>query len=185
MPVKLLLAGMAGLMLATPRRRTEGPAAVVAAHADHLAMKAAPINSDWIIRGTPLARIGEHSTSTDQASSTAVWDCTAGEFRWYFNWDETVVIQEGEVHVTDADGEVRLLRAGDIAYFRGGAPGPPGASTITSARSPSCANPSPVRSPRCTGCAMRCVRASTRPSEVIAASGKFKAAGVAITGGAA
>lgn len=120
MPVKLLLAGMAGLMLATPRRRTEGPAAVVAAHADHLAMKAAPINSDWIIRGTPLARIGEHSTSTDQASSTAVWDCTAGEFRWYFNWDETVVIQEGEVHVTDADGEVRLLRAGDIAYFRGG-----------------------------------------------------------------
>ncbi len=120
MPIKLLIAGMAGLMLATPRRRTEGPAAVVAAHADHLAMKAAPINSDWIIRGTPLARIGEHSTSTDEASSTAVWDCTAGEFRWYFNWDETVVIQEGEVHVTDADGEVRLLRAGDIAYFRGG-----------------------------------------------------------------
>jgi uncharacterized protein len=120
MPVKLLLAGMAGLMLARPRRRDEGSAAMVAAHGDHLALKAAPINPDWIIRGTPLARIGEHSTSTDEASSTAVWDCTAGEFRWYFAWDETVVIQEGEVHVTDKDGEERLLRAGDIAYFRGG-----------------------------------------------------------------
>ncbi|KQW32378.1 cupin [Rhizobium sp. Root274] len=107
-------------MLATPRRRSESPAAMVAAHGDHLALKAAPINPEWIIRGTPLARIGEHSTSADEASSTAVWDCTAGEFRWYFGWDETVVIQEGEVHVTDADGEERLLRAGDIAYFRGG-----------------------------------------------------------------
>ncbi len=120
MPVKLLLAGVAGLMLATPRRRSEGSAAMVAAHADHLALKAAPIAPDWIIRGTPLARIGQHSTSADEASSTAVWDCTAGEFRWYFAWDETVVIQEGEVHVTDKDGEERLLRAGDIAYFRGG-----------------------------------------------------------------
>ena len=120
MPVKLLLAGMAGLMLATPRQRRDGSAAMVAAHGDHLALKAAPIAPDWIIRGTPLARIGQHSTSADEASSTAVWDCTAGEFRWYFAWDETVVIQEGEVHVTDKDGEERLLRAGDIAYFRGG-----------------------------------------------------------------
>jgi uncharacterized cupin superfamily protein len=120
MPVKLLLAGMAGLMLATPRSRNEGAAAMVAANSDQLALKAAPIAPDWIIRGTPLARIGQHSTSADEASSTAVWDCTAGEFRWYFAWDETVVIQEGEVHVTDKDGEERVLRAGDIAYFRGG-----------------------------------------------------------------
>jgi uncharacterized protein len=120
MPLKLLLTGMAGVMLAVPRRRAEERPPVVAAHSDHLALKAAPINPDWIIRGTPLARIGEHSTSADEASSTAVWDCTAGEFRWFFGWDETVVIQEGEVHVTGADGSQRLLQAGDIAYFRGG-----------------------------------------------------------------
>ncbi|RKE86498.1 cupin domain-containing protein [Rhizobium sp. AG855] len=120
MPLKLLLAGMAGVMLAAPRRKRDELPPVVAAHGDNLALKAAPINPDWIIRGTPLARIGQHSTSTDEASSTAVWDCTAGEFRWFFGWDETVVIQEGEVHVTGEDGSQRLLQAGDIAYFRGG-----------------------------------------------------------------
>lgn len=121
MPIKLLLVGMAGTLLAAPRsqRLDENPP-VVAAHSDHLALKPAPIKPEWIIRGTPVARIADHSTSTDEASSTAVWDCTAGEFRWYFGWDETVVIQEGEVHVTAEDGSERLLKAGDIAYFRGG-----------------------------------------------------------------
>jgi uncharacterized protein len=119
-PFKLLLTGMAGVMLATPRSKRENLPPVVVAHGDHLALKAAPINPEWVIRGTPLARLGEHSTSTDEASSTAVWDCTAGEFRWFFGWDETVVIQEGEVHVTDDQGEGRVLKVGDIAYFRGG-----------------------------------------------------------------
>ncbi|MBW8282860.1 MAG: cupin domain-containing protein [Rhizobium sp.] len=121
MALKLLLVGMAGTLLAVPRtfRNAEMPP-VVAAHSGHLALKAAPINPEWILRGTPLARVGDHSTSTDEASSTAVWDCTAGEFRWYFGWDETVVIQEGEVHVTAEDGSERLLKVGDIAYFRGG-----------------------------------------------------------------
>ncbi|MBW8320821.1 MAG: cupin domain-containing protein [Arenimonas sp.] len=121
MALKLLLVGMAGTLLAVPRtfRNAEIPP-VVAAHSGHLALKAAPINPEWILRGTPLARVGDHSTSTDKASSTAVWDCTAGEFRWYFGWDETVVIQEGEVHVTAEDGSERLLKVGDIAYFRGG-----------------------------------------------------------------
>lgn len=121
MALKLLLVGMAGTLLAVPRtfRNAEMPP-VVAAHSGHLALKAAPINPEWILRGTPLARVGDHSSSADEASSTAVWDCTAGEFRWYFGWDETVVIQEGEVHVTAEDGSERLLKVGDIAYFRGG-----------------------------------------------------------------
>jgi len=121
MALKLLFVGMAGALVAMPRARREGEQPpLVAASSDHLALKPAPINPDWIIRGTPIARVADHSTSTDEASSTAVWDCTAGEFRWYFGWDETVVIQEGEVHVTAEDGSERLLRAGDIAYFRGG-----------------------------------------------------------------
>lgn len=121
MPLKLLLVGMAGALLASPRNGKAGEnPPVVSANSGHLALKPAPINPEWIIRGTPLARVGDHSTSTDEASSTAVWDCTAGEFRWYFGWDETVVIQEGEVHVTAEDGSERILRIGDIAYFRGG-----------------------------------------------------------------
>jgi len=120
MALKLLLAGMASVALVAPNRRIDAHPPVIAAKGDHLALKAAPINPEWIIRGTPLARIGEHSQSTDEAGLTAVWDCTAGEFRWFFGWDETVVIQEGEVHVTAEDGSQRLLKAGDIAYFRQG-----------------------------------------------------------------
>ena len=121
MALKLLLVGMAGTLLAVPRTlRNEDMPPVVAAHSGHLALKPAPIKPEWILRGTPLARVGDHSSSADEASSTAVWDCTAGEFRWFFGWDETVVIQEGEVHVTAEDGSERLLKVGDIAYFRGG-----------------------------------------------------------------
>jgi uncharacterized protein len=120
MAFKLLLASMASMALMAPSRRGEVKPPVVSAKGDHLALKAAPINPEWIIRGTPLARIGEHSQSADEAGLTAVWDCTAGEFRWFFGWDETVVIQEGEVHVTAEDGSQRLLTVGDIAYFRQG-----------------------------------------------------------------
>ncbi|WP_416796476.1 cupin domain-containing protein [Ciceribacter azotifigens] len=121
MALKLLLVSMAGALATLPKERQLGERPpLVAANSGMLVLKPAPINPDWIIRGAPMARVGDHSTSTDEASSTAVWDCTAGEFRWYFGWDETVVIQEGEVHVTTEDGSERVLKAGDIAYFRGG-----------------------------------------------------------------
>jgi uncharacterized protein len=116
----ILLVGIAGVMAVGSNRTLVALPPVVTGHSEHLLMKAAPINPDWIIRGGPVARVGKHSTSTDEASSTAVWDCTAGEFRWFFGWDETVVIQEGDVHVTDDQGKAQLLKVGDIAYFRGG-----------------------------------------------------------------
>ena len=121
MPIKLLIAGLAGTMAIRNGYR-QAPVAppLVAASSGLLALEAAPIKPEWIIRGTPVARLAHHSSSDDGGGMTAVWDCTAGEFRWFFGWDETVVIQEGEVHVTAEDGTQRLLRAGDIAYFRGG-----------------------------------------------------------------
>ncbi len=94
------------------------PPLVTAASAD-LEMKAAPIDPAWIVSGAPEARMAEHSQSPDKASMTALWDCTAGTFRWYFAWDETVMILEGEVEVTDEQGATRILKAGDIAYFSG------------------------------------------------------------------
>ncbi|WP_074059915.1 MULTISPECIES: cupin domain-containing protein [Rhizobium] len=92
----------------------------VAHSSDHLPMKSTPINPDWIVDGDPQARTAEHSRGHDDASFTAIWDCTAGEFRWFFGWDETVMILEGEVHVTAEDGTERTLRAGDVAFFAGG-----------------------------------------------------------------
>jgi uncharacterized cupin superfamily protein len=92
----------------------------VAHSSDHLPMKSTPINPDWVVSGDPQARTGEHSRGHDDASLTAIWDCTAGEFRWFFGWDETVMILEGEVHITADDGTERTLGAGDVAFFAGG-----------------------------------------------------------------
>jgi len=83
-------------------------------------MQSAPIEPSWILSGDPQARVAAHSQSADKFASTAVWDCTAGTFRWYFGVDETVVILEGEVHVKAEDGSERTLRTGDVGYFRGG-----------------------------------------------------------------
>ena len=101
--------------LATPPKAPP----VVCADAFRMVLKDAPIEPSWVLKGNPVARLAEHSRSADEAAVTAVWDCTAGQFRWYFGWDETVIIQEGEVHVTAEDGSERLLKAGDIAYFKG------------------------------------------------------------------
>ncbi len=87
---------------------------------ESMALESSPINPDWILEGNPQARWYEHSVSDDRAAYTAVWDSTAGTFRWRFDWDETVYILEGDVHVTDQDGRTRTLQAGDVAYFRAG-----------------------------------------------------------------
>jgi len=99
-----------------------GHAAFVAAHLDEIAMHPAPIHPDWIVSGKPVARAGPHSASIDGTTSTAVWDCTAGRFHWSYGWEETVIILEGQVRVTSQDGSVRLLKAGDIAFFAAGTP---------------------------------------------------------------
>ncbi|HWU64735.1 MAG TPA: cupin domain-containing protein [Ensifer sp.] len=92
---------------------------LVAASSAAMEMKPSPIEPTWILSGAPVARVAEHSHSADKAAMTALWDCTAGSFRWHFAWDETVMILEGEVRVTDERGAVRVLKAGDIAYFAG------------------------------------------------------------------
>ncbi|WP_117193086.1 cupin domain-containing protein [Rhizobium terrae] len=92
----------------------------VGACPDALEMKPLPIEPSWVLSGNPQARAAAHSKAADECAATGVWDCTAGSFRWFFGWDETVVILEGEVDVTAEDGTQRILRAGDVAYFKGG-----------------------------------------------------------------
>lgn len=116
LPIQAFMALVAG---ARPLLDLTDMPPLVAASSAAMEMKAAPIEESWIISGKPEARMAEHSSSADRAAMTALWDCTAGSFRWYFAWDETVMILEGEVRVTDANGAVRILKAGDIAYFAG------------------------------------------------------------------
>jgi uncharacterized cupin superfamily protein len=94
--------------------------AIVAASIDAVAMRPAPINPDWVLAGSPVARAGEIARSTDGTTLSAVWDCTAGTFNWHFGVDETVHIVEGEVEVSAAGFAPRVLRAGDAALFRAG-----------------------------------------------------------------
>ena len=83
-------------------------------------MAPSPIKPAWVLSGNPQARTAVHSKADDQCATTGIWDCTAGAFRWYFAWDETVFIVEGEVQVTSKEGHQRTLRAGDVGYFKAG-----------------------------------------------------------------
>lgn len=83
-------------------------------------LQPSPINPEWILAGAPEARMAEWSRSADGTTTTNVWDCTAGRFRWYFAVDEIVHIMDGSVTVSSADHPARTLFAGDAALFRAG-----------------------------------------------------------------
>lgn len=89
----------------------------IAGRAEDIELRDAPINPDWIVSGSPVARAGLHSPSVDGRSSTNIWECTAGSFWWTFYDEETVFILEGSVRVTAESGITRTLKPGDIAYF--------------------------------------------------------------------
>ena len=94
--------------------------AFTAATLELVQMHSAPINPDWIIDGTPVARMAELSRSRDGTTVSVAWDCTAGTFRWYFGIDETVHILAGSVAVAGEDGVERQLNPGDVALFHAG-----------------------------------------------------------------
>lgn len=96
------------------------PSPYIAVRPGDVALEAAPINPEWILSGGPVARSAEIARSDDSAACTAIWDCTAGEFRWYFGVDETVQIIDGEVVVRDESGRETVLRTGDVAFFPAG-----------------------------------------------------------------
>ena len=79
----------------------------------------APIPSDWILEGTPEARVRVMATSDDNTAMTIVWDCSAGTFNWFYNLDETVSVVEGGMLLTDHSG-TRQVKAGDVIYFPAG-----------------------------------------------------------------
>lgn len=119
MVLKLMLAAMVGVAVRNRRADMNTPRPLIASSLDKLEMAPKPIEPSWVIAGNPQARLSLHSRAYDDQATTAIWDCTAGTFRWYFGWDETVMILDGEVHVTGEDGSERTLKAGDIAYFPG------------------------------------------------------------------
>ncbi len=112
LPFALLLATGAGC-----RGAAAGPPRMTASDVRHEALDPAPIKPDWILEGKPVARAKTLTVAPDENFSSALWDCTAGTFRWHFRSDELVHILEGEVTVKSDDGTSRTLRPGDVALF--------------------------------------------------------------------
>ncbi len=103
----------------TGNRRRTGRAARngIFGRATGLPMSPCPIPPDWIRHGRPTTRAVDHSRAVDGLAWTCIWDCTRSAFAWHYDIDETVLILEGEVRVTDANGRTHTLRAGDLGYF--------------------------------------------------------------------
>ncbi len=64
------------------------------------ALTAAPINKDWIEGGDPRASLAILAYSDDRATSTILWECTAGKFTWRYSIDETIYFLDGEVMIS-------------------------------------------------------------------------------------
>src|SRR5580698_11077469 len=79
-----------------------------------------PVTPAWVLEGSPVARIEHLSSSADGTASTYFWDCTAGRFNWFYSFDETLHILEGEVILKDPAGISRRVAAGDTVYFPAG-----------------------------------------------------------------
>ncbi len=81
-----------------------------------------PIQSQWIIDGTPTANAKIVSRSSDGTARTVVWDCTAGRFNWHYSdYDETIYVLEGSARIKSMSGESRVVSAGETVLFRAGA----------------------------------------------------------------
>jgi uncharacterized protein len=84
-----------------------------------IVLDAAPINQDWILQGSPVARNRVIFKSRDGNAWTMVWDCTAGKFNWNYDCDETVHIIDGRVLLTMGP-ETCELHPGDAVFFPAG-----------------------------------------------------------------
>ncbi|ACL56796.1 cupin domain-containing protein [Methylobacterium nodulans] len=84
-------------------------------------LKPAPINPHWVRVGTPEARNALLSRSSDGTASTILWDCTAGEFVWHYDIDETIYFLEGSAIIGDATTTPRRFVAGDVLFLPKGA----------------------------------------------------------------
>ena len=77
---------------------------------------------DWtlpdeaITDGNPVAKGKLLWQSDDKRLANGVWSCEPGSFNWEYTWDETIYFIEGEVVITDQDGNSATYRAGDLFY---------------------------------------------------------------------
>ncbi len=89
-------------------------------------LKPAPIQAGWILDGQPNAAAAQIDQTSDGSTRLIVWRVSAGRFNWFYDFDETITILDGEVFLTEganaAPGNAteRRLGPGDIIFFHNG-----------------------------------------------------------------
>ncbi len=58
--------------------------------------------------------------SQDGTTNTLFWDCSPGEFNWFYDRDETAYIIDGYAILDEGLPTERSMRAGDVVYFPAG-----------------------------------------------------------------
>ena len=89
----------------------------IAIHSTSAMLAPAPINPDWIREGRPEAKNRVLQRSSDGLACSIVWECSAGKFEWFYDFDETIYIVDGHVTVSDAQTPPRRLGPGDVIFF--------------------------------------------------------------------
>ena len=85
------------------------------------ALAAAPIEPSWIEAGDPQAKLAILAFSDDRATTTILWECSAGRFTWRYNIDETIHFLDGDVRIRIGEGAWKTYSAGDTVHFSRGA----------------------------------------------------------------
>ena len=70
-------------------------------------------SAEKIISGRPLQRIWSHYTDSSEKFSVGVWECEPGAWRVHYTEEEYCRILTGRSLLTNADGVVREVVAGD------------------------------------------------------------------------
>ena len=89
----------------------------IAIRSSRIVLAPNPIHPDWIRDGKPEARSRILERSSDGLACSIVWECTAGKFEWFYDFDETIYLLEGGVTVGDEHTPPRRLGPGDIVFF--------------------------------------------------------------------
>ncbi len=82
-----------------------------------------PLPAETIVSGDPAAKVhwARVSAPGEPAYYAGVWTAEPSTFNFAFELNETAVILEGEIVVTQEGGPTLHLRAGDVATFPKGA----------------------------------------------------------------
>ena len=81
---------------------------------------------DWLIpaelitAGSPVAKWKFLWQSEDKCIGNGTWTCEIGSYNWEYTWDETIYIIDGEVTITENNGNSNTYRAGDLIFVPAG-----------------------------------------------------------------